>query len=242
MKICIAQTNPHKGDIEKNIEQHIHLIHQAIDRDANLIIFPELSLTGYEPELAKDLATTQEDKRLDRLQVLSNRHQIVIGAGLPTKENDNIFISTVIFQPHKARVTYSKQYLYHTEIGHFTAGKKPLYLNIEGQIIAPAICYELSNPEHSKGAAQNNAAFYIASVLNSVEGVNGDHQKLSAIARKYKMTVFMANYIGVSGGYQCGGKSAIWNSEGMLIGQLSDKNEGLLVFDTTTQNVESVVL
>jgi len=242
MKICIAQTNPHKGNIEKNIEQHVKLIHQAINRNANLIIFPELSLTGYEPQLAKDLATTQEDKRLDQLQELSNRYQIVIGAGLPTKENDDIYISTIIFQPNQARVTYSKQYLYHTEIGHFTAGKKPLYLNIEGQIIAPAICYELSNPEHSKGAAHNNAAFYIASVLNSVEGVNGDHQKLAAIARQYKMTVFMANYIGVSGGYQCAGKSSVWNHEGEIIEQLSDKNEGLLVYDTSTQNIESVVL
>jgi len=57
MKICVAQTRPVKGDIQSNIENHKKFIDLAVSGGADTIIFPELSLTGYEPELAKELAT-----------------------------------------------------------------------------------------------------------------------------------------------------------------------------------------
>lgn len=237
MRIGIGQTNPQKGDIEKNIVQHIKLLDIAIHRNADLMIFPELSLTGYEPELAKDLATTSDDKRLDVFQEICDLNKIVIGVGLPTKENDNLFISMIIFQPKRERVTYSKQYLYPTQVCHFTPGQKQIYLNIGDSIIAPAICYDLSNPEHSKKAYEDNANIYIASVLSDVDDIDSDIKKLSAIACKYEMNVFMANFIGQSGGFECAGKTSIWNKEGNIVGQLNDKNEGLLVFDTATYEV-----
>ena len=237
MKICVAQTSPIKGDIQKNTEAHKSYINTAIANGADVIIFPELSLTGYEPELAKDLATTQDDKRLDVFQEISDKNAVVIGVGLPTKENGNVHVSMIIFQPNKERITYSKQHLYPTEVSYFTPGQKQVFLNIGDSIVAPAICYELSIPEHSEMAHKNHANIYVASVLNSVNGVDGDILKLSNIAKKYRMTVFMANYVGESGGYQCAGKTSIWNSEGVLVGQLNDKSEGLLIFDTETNEV-----
>lgn len=241
MKICIAQTSPHKGDIAKNIEKHIALLNIAIREQADIVFFPELSLTGYEPTLAAELATTPDDKRLDIFQEISNKNKIVIGVGLPTNANGQLFISMIIFQPGKERLTYSKQYLYHTEVGIFTAGTEQLYLNVENNIVAPAICYELSNPEHAEQAHKNNANIYIASVLNSVSGIDGDIQKLSAIAAKYNMTTFLANYVGTSGGYQCAGKSSVWNNDGKLIGQLDDKNEGTLIYDTVNQEIKTEI-
>lgn len=86
MKICIGQTNPQKGDIDKNIGIHTKFIQTAIEQSADIIVFPELSLTGYEPELAKELATTQSDERLDIFQNLSDNSKIIIGCGIPTKK------------------------------------------------------------------------------------------------------------------------------------------------------------
>lgn len=77
----------------------------------------------------------------------------------------------------------------------------------EANTIAPAICYELSNEEHAAHAHKMNANIYMASVLNSVNGVDADIEKLSKIASTYKMITFMSNYIGTSGGYECAGKS-----------------------------------
>ena len=72
MKIAVAQTRPVKGDIKANIEHHKKMINLAISHGADMIIFPELSITGYEPELAKELATNQDDSRFDELQQISD--------------------------------------------------------------------------------------------------------------------------------------------------------------------------
>jgi len=122
MKIGIVQLEPKKGNIERNIELHIYWIKQAINQHADLIVFPELSLTGYEPQLANFLATNQNDKRLDCFQKLSDENNITIGVGLPTRKVDELNISMIIFQPRKDRMTYSKQYLYPTEVSTFKAG------------------------------------------------------------------------------------------------------------------------
>ncbi|QES88165.1 carbon-nitrogen hydrolase family protein [Rhizosphaericola mali] len=243
MKICIAQTNPHKGNIPKNIKVHKQFIQTATELQADIIVFPELSLTGYEPELAKELATTQSDERLDEFQYLSNNNKIIIACGIPTKKGNEVFISMIIFQPNKERLTYSKQHLYPSEIGIFSIGNAPLVIHFDKEcIIAPAICYELSNPEHSQNAKLNHANIYIASVLNSVNGVDDDINKLSNIAKKHNMTVFMANYIGNSGGYVCAGKSSVWDDNGTLIDQLDSHTEGILMYDTKNKWTKKINL
>lgn len=243
MKISIAQLEPVKGNIEKNLNKHLKFIEAASERQSDLIIFPELSLTGYEPELANYLAIPPTDNRLAPLQEISDKRNICIGAGIPTTHNGEIYVSMIIFQPGKERIVYSKQYLYHTEIGIFTAGNKPCVLPFDKEnIIAPAICYELSNKEHQEYAHQMGATAYIASVLNSVNGVDADIDKLSQIASTYKMVTFMANYIGISGGHNCAGKSSIWNTQGELIAQLDGQTEGILIYDTKTTLTDSILL
>lgn len=241
MKICIAQTKPHRGEIDKNIEVHKQFIQTAIKQGADIIVFPELSLMGYEPDLANELATTQSDERLDTFQKLSDNYKIIIGCGIPTRIGKDIFISMIIFQPNKERLTYSKQYLFPSEIEIFTRGNNPLVIHFDKEnIIAPAICYELSIPEHSENAKRNNANIYIASVLNSSNGIEEDINKLSNIAKKHNMTVFMANFIGQSGGYECAGKSSIWNDRGELIDQLDNTTEGILLYDTETESTRKI--
>jgi predicted amidohydrolase len=239
MRIAIAQIEAVKGNIEKNIENHLKWIKQAIQNDADMVVFPELSLTGYEQDLAESLATDQDDTRLDEMQNLSDKNKITIGVGLPTRKEKNVFVSMIIFQPHKERITYAKQYLYPPEKSVFTAGKNPLVLNFETEVVSPAICYEASNKAHYEYASQNNATIYIASVLSSTGGIEAELKKLSDIAKNKKMVTFMANYIGKSGGYECAGRSSVWNEKGELIGQLGDKNEGIIIFDTITKEIKT---
>ena len=241
MKIAIAQIEALKGDIERNLNKHVAFIDEALKQNVDLIMFPELSLTGYEPELAKNLATHSEDSRLDALQTRSDQQNIIICAGLPTKLDEKLFISMVIFQPYKQRITYSKQYLYPTEVDVFTPGNTPCVIAAGSQeIVAPAICYELSNAAHAENAQRMDATVYMASVLDSVGGVDADSQRLSQIASTYKMITFMSNYVGCSGGYKCAGKSSVWNSDGQLLAQLDDKTEGLLIYDTETKFVNEL--
>ncbi len=237
MKIAIAQIESTKGDIEKNIENHLKWINHAIENNADMVVFPELSLTGYEPELAYNLASNQDDTRLDKIQSLSDKNNITIGVGLPTRNERDLFVSMIIFQPHQERITYSKQYLYPPEKAVFTPGKNPLILKLETEIVSPAICYEASTKAHFEYASQNNATIYIASVLSSVNGIDEELAKLSNIAKSKKMITFMANYVGKSGGYECAGNSSVWNEKGELLGQLGDNAEGLLIFDTKSKEI-----
>src|SRR5688500_3645217 len=121
MKIGVAQTKPVKGDIQHNLADHKKWIYQAASHGAHLIIFPELSLTGYEPTLAKELATYVDDSRLEELQQISDTKHITIGAGMPIRQQADagITISMLIFQPFQPREVYSKQYLHADEIPFF---------------------------------------------------------------------------------------------------------------------------
>lgn len=237
MKICVAQTKSIKGDILGNIENHIKLIDLAISSGANIIIFPELSITGYEPELAKDLATSQDDNRFDVFQAIADNNQIIIGIGVPTKNDRGICISMVIFQPYKARETYSKKYLHSDEVAFFVEGQSKTELIVNDLKIALAICYEISIPEHSKSAFNSGANVYIASVAKTTEGVKKAIQILSDIANKYSMTVLMSNCIGHCDNFESAGTTSIWNYKGLLLSQLNNTSEGILIVETKTQEI-----
>lgn len=231
MKICVAQTRPIKGEIDKNIEIHKKFIDLATYKGANMIFFPELSLTGYEPLLAKHLATTQDDTRFDDFQKISDSHNITVGVGMPTKSNSKILVSMIIFQPNKSRQTYSKQILHSDEFPYFVHGQQQIILTAEKKKIAPAICYESLQPEHSERAFNSGVEIYIASVAKSANGVAKAIKHYPDIAKKYSMIVLMSNCLGPCDDFESVGKSAIWNKDGLLVGQL-DETEGILLYDT----------
>lgn len=237
MKICVVQARSAKGDIGQNIINHKKLIELAVSKKAGIIIFPELSITGYEPSLAKELAANKDDKRLDVFQSLSDTNQVTIGVGMPTKSGTGTSISMIIFQPGKTSELYSKKYLHADEDSFFISGENFRGLKTEPDNIALAICYELSVPAHSEDAYKAGASIYLTSVAKTPSGVQKAAVSLATIAANYSMTVLMANCVGQCDGEACGGKSAIWNNKGVLMGQLDDTNEGILIIDTETQEI-----
>ena len=237
MKICVAQTRPVKGDIKANIEHHKKLIDLAISNGGDTIIFPELSITGYEPLLAKELATTPGDNRFDDFQRISNTRQVTIGVGVPAKNIAGICISMILFQPHQSRQTYSKKYLHSDEEPFFVSGENSISLSGNQANIALAICYEISIPEHSENAYKNGAGIYIASVAKTKNGVEKAIDTLSHIARKYSMTVLMSNSVGYCDNFYSAGNTSAWNIQGELLGQLNDTDAGILIIDTETMEL-----
>lgn len=237
MRICVAQTRPIRGDIPGNIENHKKLIDLAVAHGADTVIFPELSLTGYEPTLAKALAVNQDDCRFDDFQTIADSQRITIGVGAPTKSKGHTCISTIIFQPHQVSQLYSKQYLHVDEEPFFIGGQRPPGLLSVKTNVALAICYELSVPAHAQQAFAGGADIYVASVAKSADGVEQACKRLADIARTYAMTVLMSNCIGPSDNFVSAGKTAVWNDKGLLLEQLDDTQEGILVFDTTSQKV-----
>jgi predicted amidohydrolase len=237
MKICIAQTEPKKGNVSANIEAHKRFIDLALTFNAEAIFFPELSLTGYEPELAQKLATNQNDNRLDIFQQISDNKIIIIGLGLPTTTGSKIRISMIIFEPNKPRQTYSKQQLHSDEIPYFENGVGQVIIKTDDTNIAPAICYESLQPTHAENVFKLGADVYVASVAKSENGVKKAFNHYPGVAAQYSMPVLMSNCVGFCDNFLSAGKSSVWTKEGKLVGQLDDKTEGILIFDTETEVV-----
>ncbi len=242
MKICIAQTEPKKGNVSANIEAHIRFIELALTLHSEAIFFPELSLTGYEPELAKNLATNHNDTRLDIFQKMSDHNTIIIGLGLPTALESQIRISMIIFEPNKARQTYSKQQLHSDEFPYFENGFGQVIIKTANRNIAPAICYESLQPTHAENAFKLGADVYLASVAKSENGVKKGFDYYPKVAKQYAMPVLMSNCVGFCDNFLSVGKSSVWTKQGELVGQLDDKTEGILIFDTETEEIVKRIL
>lgn len=232
MKICIAQTKSEKGKIQENIQNHLQIIELGIKSNAELIIFPELSITNYEPDLAKELATEIENNVFNPFQELSNKNVVTIGIGMPTKANDGINISMLIFQPNKKRVVYSKQILHSDEQPYFVCGNNQVTLNIKEKKIAIGICYETLKLEHFLNTNQKGADIYIASVAKPKGGIEKAYKHFPKIAKEFNTVILMSNCVGNCDNFVSFGQSAVWNKNGELIEQLDSENQGIIVYDT----------
>ena len=231
MKIAIAQTKSVKGNISANIKNHCAFIEKAIDFKADMIVFPELSITNYEPTLAHDLGMETTDERFTVFQKLSDENNITITVGVPLKKEDDCTINMLIFQPKKEITTYSKQLLHEDELPYFVAGTEQVYSKIKNEKVAFAICYESMQTTHFLHAYNTNIAMYVASVAKTDEGVQKGNAHYKNITATYPATIVMANAIGPCDDFASAGQSAVFKN-GKQIAQLNKTQEGFLLFDT----------
>lgn len=211
MKLCAAQLCPTPGRIEENLRRHRELVAEAAASRADLILFPELSLTGYEPELADRLALHVDDERLAALQHLSDLHGLVIGAGLPVIAPGRPLIGLLFFRPNLPRRLYAKTMLYADEVPWFLAGTENIIIEAAGLRIAPAICFESLHTSHAERAAEMGADIYLAAVAKSAAGLTRAEAHYPMIAARHGMTVLMANCVGACDNFTAMGRSAAWN-------------------------------
>lgn len=234
MRFCVAQIRPVAGNIATNKKKHLALIELAISEGAQMICFPELSLTGYEPKLANQLTFERGDARLGTFQEVADSSSISIALGLPTPANVKPNISMVVFQSNQVQTGYAKQLLHEDELPYFSHGEQQITLAIENHLIAPAICYESLQASHAAGVAELDADIYLASVAKPSRGVEKAYDHYPNIARRYGMMVMMANSVGPSDNFVSAGQSAVWDARGERLAQLDGEREGIVVVDTLT--------
>jgi predicted amidohydrolase len=232
MRICAAQFRPVAGNIATNLAMHLRLIDLAAAHRADLVYFPELSLTGYEPRLAKTLATHEGDSRLDILQERSDGHRILIGVGLPVSFELEVRIGMIWFSPKTPRRTYAKQHLHADEQPFFVGGGSQLLLKAAGHTLAPAICSESLAANHSDIAAKLGADIYLASVAKPAGALARAMLHYPKVARRHNMYVVMSDCIGASDDFVSVGQSAAWDRSGRLLTQMDSDSEGVVLLDT----------
>ncbi|MEM9849526.1 MAG: carbon-nitrogen hydrolase family protein [Bacteroidota bacterium] len=239
MRICLAQIASDKGAVTNNIQHHLKVIAEANALQVDLIIFPELSITAYEPILAEALALDWHDTIFDPFQKIADENNTSIGIGMPTKANNGINISMLIFQPQRSKSIYSKRILHADELPYFVSGEHQPFLNIKGKKIALGICYETLQRSHFVNAVENEADIYIASVAKPARGTDKAYLHFPSVAKAFQLPILMCNCVGYCDNFLSDGKSAIWNRKGQLLQQLGEQHQGLLVYDTELETVEA---
>jgi predicted amidohydrolase len=229
ISIAAAQTVPVKGNIGENITRHIKLIKFAADKEVDILLFPELSLTGYETGMATNLAMGFFDERIHPLMQLSVNHKMVIIAGAPVRIDKRLYIGAYVLNPEGTLSLYLKHYLHPGEEKVFKPGHLNPMIHFGADKASLAICADLTNPDHPANAAQNNSTLYLASAFITPEGYVKDSDLLRKYARKYTMGVALANFGGESGGFMSAGKSAIWSDAGERVAGLDGLGEGLVI-------------
>ncbi|MEZ5499983.1 MAG: carbon-nitrogen hydrolase family protein [Steroidobacteraceae bacterium] len=240
MKLCAAQIAPQAGRVDLNLNKHLAAIDQAISHGAKFVLFPELSLTGYEPTLASDLALAPSDPCLDVFQGRADDTAVAIALGVPLRSSAGIQIGMMVFRPRLPRASYAKQQLHPDEQTHFACGDRALCLPYSEHVLAPAICYESLQADHAASAARLGADVYLASVAKSAHGVTQAGEHYPQIAQRHGMVVVMANSIGPCDDFVSAGRSAIWNQRGQVVAQLEEHAEGLVIFDISTGRGKAV--
>jgi len=140
----------------------------------------------------------------------------------------------LIYQPNKAKITYSKQHLHEGELPYFSAGKTPLILPIGQEKIAFGICYETLLPDTISHAKKHGASIFLASVAKPLSGLEQAYTHFPNAAKTSNIPILMSNAIGKCDTFDSVGQSAVWDKNGHRLAQLNAIQEGIIVYDTLT--------
>lgn len=228
LSIGLAQLAALAGDLDANLARHLAVIEAAARQGVSLLVFPELSLTGYEPGLAAALSLSPRSERLAPLRAAAERCGIHVVAGLPLNGEIRPRVGVVIFDPEGGEpMTYAKRYLHPGEEAAFEVGEAQIVCEIGGEHVALAICADTNASEHAEHCAALGATVYLAGALITAGGYGADTRRLAEIAERYAMLVGMANHNGVSGGMVAIGHSGFWTAAGPL--STADGGDALVI-------------
>lgn len=230
-----AQCAISAGDISANLKLHLAFMRHARELNVDFLLFPELSLTGYEPPLAEALAQDADSPLLDPLREYARQASMTAVAGLPLRlpRHEKPLIAAVILSPDGSVGIYTKQHLHPGEEHYFSAGHGGDLLHIAGVPMALSVCADFSHAQHPSHAAKQGARVYATSVLIGETGYPHDSSLLQAYARRHAMAVLMANHGGRTGGWAVAGRSAFWDEQGRRVASTEGTGNQLLVVSNT---------
>jgi predicted amidohydrolase len=229
-KIAAGQIAFVRGDMDRNIATHSMAMAAAAAHQVSVLVFPELSLTGYEPDLAADLAISAADERLAPLLALARQHQIAAVVGAPLRNGTaKPSLGAIVLPASGGTRTYHKMHLGGSEPTYFTPGETPCVFAVAGHTIGIAICADSAQPSHPQAYADLGANIYAAGVFLNTEWYATDAPRLARYAVRHGMLTVMANHAASIGTYTSVGKSAVWAPDGALLAQAEGAENALVI-------------
>jgi predicted amidohydrolase len=214
--IAVAQPPCVPDDVVVNAAAHASAVRAA---RARVVVFPELSLTGYELDAP---AITAEDPRLTPIVEACSEAGSLALVGAPVRGRaGRSHIATVAVDGGGATVAYRKMWLGTSEARRFTPGDEPAVLDVDGWRLGLAICKDTGIPQHASDTAALGIDAYVAGVLEHAEEAAVTDERARRIATGHHVWVAVACFAGPTGGgyTQAAGRSGIWTPEGAVIAQ-----------------------
>jgi predicted amidohydrolase len=215
LAVAVAQPVCRSADLAANAREHADAVRAA---GAQLVIFPELSLTGYELDDAP--AVSPDDPRLAPLVESCAATGAVALAGAPIRgEAGSEYIATLEVTGAGLNAVYRKIWLGADEQRRFAPGTTPVVLELAGWRVGLAICKDTSILEHHHATAAEQIDVYAAGLVMHDQEADELASRGHGIARELGTFVAFASFAGQTGsGYSsCAGRSAIWDPTGSAV-------------------------
>ena len=203
MKIVMAQINTLVGDIKGNTQRILDICVDQSALGVDMVVFPELTLTGYPPEdlLLRQHTTDLTAAALERL-CRDLPAEIAVVVGYPRRQGDRLFNSAGVLYNGTVLAEYDKQclpnYQVFDEKRYFEAGADTCVVTIKGLPIGLTICEDIWHPHPAANAAAAGAQLLIN--LNASPFHRGKQSQrtaqVSALARTHELPILYVNQVG----------------------------------------------
>jgi NAD+ synthase (glutamine-hydrolysing) len=247
-KVAVAQLDARVGDREANLKAHLRFIDRAIRAKANLIVFPELSLTGYTlRDLADDLALDpMHDQFLGPLRKKSKQISIALGF-VESGGNHGVYNSAMFIEDghikHVHRKVYPPTYGMFEEGRYFSAGTRVEAFDSKLGRFGMLICEDLWHASLPYLLALDGAEAILCLTASptrlggdkdslTIAEVNHEHHR--TYARLLNIYMVFSNRVGIEDGVSFWGGSAVTDPNGSITaqGKLFDEDMITAVLDS----------
>jgi len=247
LRICMAQLNMSVGDIDGNVEQIIHAAtHARDDLQADLIVFPELTITGYPPEdlLLRPGFTMAALRGLEQVKQVVSGIDVVIG--YPIQESAGLYNAAALIRDGKIVGSYHKQYLPNYSVfdekRYFVAGQDACVMDVKGVSVALTICEDIWSPAPMQQAADAGAQLML-NLNASPFHINKQEEREAILYARCTETSLPIVYVNSVGGQDelvFDGGSMVINAEGEICQRVASFETGLFCADFTLHDDGSV--
>jgi len=242
LRVAAAQIDPTEAAVDDNLTKHFEFIDAAHEREVDILVFPELSLTGYQlKSQTPDLAITRDDPRL--LEIAERAGRMTVVAGFVEESSAAQFHnSAAALRGGKVRFIHRKlnlaTYGNLEEAKYFARGRYvDVFVHDPPWTAGVLICADSWNPGLIHLASLYGATLLIIPIASSREAVgldfsnpDGWNTALSFYGMIYGMPIVMANHCGSRDGETYWGGSRVIDAHGKLLAMGGDSEE-LVVAD-----------
>jgi predicted amidohydrolase len=216
LTVAVAQPLCIAYDVAANAVIHAATVRSA---GARVVVFPELSLTGYELDAP---AIAAGDPRLAPIVEACAETGSLALVGAPVQgEAAKVHIGMLAIDGTGARVVYRKIWLGGAEPARFSPGSEPVVLEVDGWRLGLGICKDTGVPQHAADTAALGIDAYVAAMLESADDAGIPEQRARRVTADHHVWVAFSSFAGsTGGGYSAAaGRSAIWTSDGAVAAQ-----------------------